>query len=140
MLIDPMDGSAESPMKIARLPLSVKVGFHGDSDPSTVEMEIDGETAINAGSALPRLLELGLIYGVAQFCDEPLHFNARSQKSLSCQHLQISVYRHLPVAFECGLSNVTVRIVVAWVHVPDRSAAGLPARIHRASNSRVDLG
>ena len=97
MLIDPMDGSAESPMKIARLPLNVKVGCNGDSDPATVEMEIDGETAINAGSALPRLLEFGLIYGVAQFCDEPLHFNARSQKSLICQYLQISVYRHLPV-------------------------------------------
>lgn len=73
-----MDGVAESPMEIARLPLNIKAGFHGDSDPSAIEMEIDGETDINAGSALPRLLELSPADGAAQFCDEPLHFNARS--------------------------------------------------------------
>jgi hypothetical protein len=85
VLIDPMDGIAESPMEIVNLPLNVKVGFYGDSGPPAVKIAIDRESPTNAGIAMPRLLELALVDGVAKFCNEPLHFIARSRNSLSSQ-------------------------------------------------------
>ena len=73
-----MDGIAESPMEIVNLPLNVKVGFYGDSGPPTIKMAIDRESPTNAGIALPRLLELAIVDGVAKFCNERLHFIARA--------------------------------------------------------------
>src|ERR1039458_2679352 len=96
-----MDGIAESPMEIVNLPLNVKVGFYGDSGPPAIKMAIDRESPTNAGIALPRLLELAIVDGVAKFCNEPLHFITRSRNSLSRQHLRTSVYRHIDSTCLC---------------------------------------
>ena len=102
-----MDGIAESPMEIVNLPLDVKVGFYGDSGPPAIKMVIDRESPTNAGIALPRLFELAIADGVAKFCNEPLHFIARSRNSLSCQHLQTSMYRHIDSTWKTRRSGVS---------------------------------
>src|ERR1017187_3570012 len=95
-----MDGIAESPMEIVNLPLNVKGGFYGDSGPPAIKMANDRESPTNAKIALPRLLELAIVDGVAKFC-KPLHFIARSRNFLSCQHLPTSVYRHIDLTCLC---------------------------------------
>jgi hypothetical protein len=74
-LIDPANGTTECPMEIITSPLIITVGFDEDQNSATSEMKIDAEVPINAGSALPRLLELSLVDGVGQFRNEPLHLH-----------------------------------------------------------------
>jgi hypothetical protein len=76
MLINPMDGIAESPMEVGRLPLSITIRVYDDSNPSTGERETHREAPINAGIALPHLLELGLVNWIAQFRNKPLHLQS----------------------------------------------------------------
>ena len=76
MLIEPTDDIAESPMELVRLPLSVTTRVYDDSNPATAERETYRETPINAGIALPLLLELDLVNWIAQFRNEPLHLES----------------------------------------------------------------
>ena len=76
MLIEPTDDIAESPMELVRLPLSVTTRVYDDSNPPTAERETYRETPINAGIALPLLLELDLVNWIAQFRNEPLHLES----------------------------------------------------------------
>ena len=69
----PTDDNAESPLEVVRLPLSVTTRVYDDSNPSTAERETHREAPINAGIALPLLLELDLVNWIAQFRNEPLH-------------------------------------------------------------------
>jgi len=76
VLIKSTDDIAESPLEVARLPLSVKARLYDDSNPPTAERETHGEAPINAGIALPLLLELDLVNWIAQFRNEPLHLES----------------------------------------------------------------
>ena len=76
VLIEPTDDIAESPMEVVRLPLSVTTRVYDDSNPPTAERETYRETPINAGIALPLLLELDLVNWIAQFRNEPLHLES----------------------------------------------------------------
>jgi len=76
VLIKPTDDIAESPMEVVRLPLSVTIRVYDDSSPPTDERETHREAPINAGIALPLLLELDLVNWIAQFRNEPLHLKS----------------------------------------------------------------
>jgi hypothetical protein len=73
VLIKPTDDNAESPLEVVRLPSSVTTRVYDDSNPSTAERETHREALINAGIALPLLLEVDLVNWIAQFRNEPLH-------------------------------------------------------------------
>ena len=73
VLIKPTDDIAESPMEVVRLPLSVTTRVYDDSNPPIAERETHREAPINAGIALPLLLEVDLVNWIAQFRNEPLH-------------------------------------------------------------------
>jgi len=60
-----MDDIAETLMKVMRLPLSATTRVYDDSSPSTAELEIHHEAPINAGIALPLLLESDLVNRIA---------------------------------------------------------------------------
>ena len=76
VLIKPTDDIAESSMEVVRLPLSVTTRVYDDSNPPTAERETHREAPINAGIALPLLLELDLVNWIAQFRNEPLHLES----------------------------------------------------------------
>ena len=77
VLIKPTDDIAESPMEVVRLPSSVTTRVYDDSNPPIAERETHSEAPINAGIALPLLLELDLVNWIAQFRNEPLHLESR---------------------------------------------------------------
>jgi len=76
VLIESTDDIAESPLEVVRLPLSVTTRVYDDSNPPTAERETHREAPINAGIALPLLLELDLVNWIAQFRNEPLHLES----------------------------------------------------------------
>jgi len=76
VLIKPTDDIAESPLEVVRLPLRVTTRVYDDSNPPTAERETHREAPINAGIALPLLLELDLVNWIAQFRNEPLHLES----------------------------------------------------------------
>ena len=73
VLIKPTDDIAENSMEVVRLPLSVTTRVYDESNPPTAERETHREAPINAGIALPLLLELALVNSIAQFRNEQLH-------------------------------------------------------------------
>jgi len=79
MLIDLMDSSAEGPMEVVRMP-RFKVGFYDDGDSTASKLKIYLETLINARVALPSPLELGLVDGAANLCNESLHLHLHRVK------------------------------------------------------------
>jgi hypothetical protein len=90
-LIKPTDFIAETPMEVVRLPLSVTSRVYDDSNPPTAERETHREAPINAGIALPLLLEFDLVNWIAQFRNDPLHLGSRFSCFIQAETVPASV-------------------------------------------------
>jgi hypothetical protein len=104
VLIKPTDDLAESPLEVVRLPLSVPTRVYDHSNPPTAEGETHRETPINAGIALPLLLEFDLVNWIAQFRNEPLHLGSRFSCFFQDETMPASVYRRQGSGFGCTIN------------------------------------
>ena len=73
--IDSANSRGENPIKIISRPLPSKVRVDRDKNPTAAKREFHLEIRFPCSIALPRLLECGIVYQVAEFRYEPLHCN-----------------------------------------------------------------